>query len=235
MRLWLRNITLTLGAVLLWLPLAACNAMGSFAFIYSADEIEGWVADAETGKPLEGVIVVAHWRLKGGLEGGTPIRELQIFESVTDQSGRYYFPSWGPKFAFSGYLGGESPGILLFKQGYKFQRLMNDPYMDENTSRSQWNKKTVKLEPFTGTLEQYSQHLFLLNDTLWISGFAIGRHSGDFCGWKSFPKMLRGMDELREKLEPLHLSGRSVASRLRSVDAQLRAAGCGTVTDLIGK
>jgi hypothetical protein len=231
----LNNPFLALGAALLWLPLAACNSMGSFAFIYSADAIEGWVADAETGKPLEEVIVVAHWRLKGGFEGGTPIRELQIFESVTDHSGRYYFPSWGPKFAFSGYLGDESPGILLFKQGYKFQRLMNDPYMDENTSRSQWNKKTVKVEPFTGTLEQYSQHLFGLNSDLWTAGFSVGYHSGDFCGWKSFPKMLRSMDELREKLEPLHLSGRSVASQLRSNDTQLRAAGCGTVTDLIGK
>ena len=107
--------------------------------------------------------------------------------------------------------------------------------MDRSTSRSQWNKKTVKLEPFTGTLEQYSQHLSLLNDDLWISGFAIGYHSGDYCGWKSFPNMLRALDKLDEKLKGLRLLNRSVVSQLRSNDAQLRAAGCGTVTDLIGK
>jgi len=225
----LNNPFLALGVGLLWAPLTACS---SIPFVYSADAIEGWVADAETSKPLEGVIVVAHWRLKGGFEGGTPIRELQIFESVTDHSGRYSFLAWGPKFSLSGYLGDESPGILLFKPGYKFQRLMNDPYMNTDASRSQWNKKTVKLEPFTGTLEQYSQHLFLLNDDLWISGFAVGHHSGDFCGWKSFPNMLRAMDKLDEKLKPL---ARTVVSRLRSNDAQLRAAGCGTVTELIGK
>jgi hypothetical protein len=221
---------LALGAPLL----TACNSIGPFAFIYSADPIEGWVTDAETGTALEGVIVVAHWRLNGGFEGGTPIRELQIFETLTDQNGRYSFPAWGPKFALSGHLD-QSPEILLFKRGYKFRRLNNDWYMDRNTSRSQWNKKTVKLEPFTGTLDQYSQHLWGLNDALWITGHAVGYHSGDFCGWKSFPKMLKAMDDLRKELEPLHISGRSVASQLRSNDAQLRAAGCGTVTDLIGK
>src|SRR5882724_3680630 len=81
MKLWLRSVFLTLGAALLWLPLSGCTAI---AFIYNAEPIEGWVADAETSKPLKGVIVVAHWVLKGGLEGGTRIRELQIFESVTD-------------------------------------------------------------------------------------------------------------------------------------------------------
>lgn len=234
MRLWSNNPFLALAAGLLWLPLAACNSMGSIAFIYSADPIEGWVADAETSKPLEGVIVVAHWRLKGGLEG-TPIRELQIFESITDHNGRYSFPGWGPKFALSGDLESESPGILLFKQGYKFQRLLNDPYMDRDTSRSGWNKKTVKLEPFTGTLEQYSQHLSLLNDDLWISGFAIGRHSGDFCGWKSFPNMLRQLSMLDREFQSAGVARRTVVASLSAGDAQLRAAGCGTVTDLIGK
>ena len=71
---------------LLWSPLA------SSAFSYNADAIEGWVVDRETGNPIEGVVVVAHWQLRGGLEGGTPIRELKILESVTDHDGRYSFP-----------------------------------------------------------------------------------------------------------------------------------------------
>src|SRR5258708_40037237 len=106
---------IALGIALVSAPLS------SYAFIfYNAEATEGWVADAETGKPIEGVIVVAHWRITGGLEGGTPINELKILETVTDESGRYSFPAWGPKLAFLsgifGSLGSESPEILMFKQ-----------------------------------------------------------------------------------------------------------------------
>src|SRR5882672_257399 len=73
---------LSLGVAMLGLPPSAC---ASFPFFYRAEAIEGWVADAETGMPLEGVIVVGHWRLKGGFEGGNPVAELKILESVTDQ------------------------------------------------------------------------------------------------------------------------------------------------------
>src|SRR2546422_4340820 len=100
---------LTLSVPLLGLPLSACH---SLTFFYSAEAIEGSVADAETGRPLEGVIAVAHWQLKGGFEGGTPIGELQILEAVTDPNGRYSFPAWGPKFALTGYL--EDAASILF-------------------------------------------------------------------------------------------------------------------------
>src|SRR5258708_16141131 len=107
-----RRMVAGLRVTALWMPLP------SYAVIYSAEATEGWVADAETGKPIEGVIVVAHWRITGGLEGGTPINELKILETVTDEIGRYSFPAWGPKLAFLsgvfGSLGRESPQILMF-------------------------------------------------------------------------------------------------------------------------
>jgi hypothetical protein len=207
----------------------------SFAFIYRAEAIEGWVIDTDTGRPLEGVIVVAHWQLRGGFEGGTPIRQLQILETVTDKNGHYLFPAWGPKFALMGQLRSESPEILMFKPGYKFQLLNNPWYSDRDTTKSDWNGKTVKLERFTGTLGQYAQHLWLLNNTLWNAGYTVGEHSGDFCGWKSFPRMLRAMDELDRKLEPLRVMETSVTHKLRANEAKLLAAGCGSVTDLLGK
>ena len=224
---------LTLSIPLLGLPLSACH---SLTFFYSAEAIEGSVADAETGRPLEGVIAVAHWRLNGGFEGGTPIKELQILEAVTDPNGRYSFPAWGPRFASTGYLEEYAPSILFFKPGYKFLRVNNDHwYPGRDMSRSDWNGRTVKLERFRGTLPEYAQHMSPFNDELWIAGFAVGYHSGDPCGWKSFPKMLKAMDELEEQLKPLRLMHRTVAAQLRAAEVQLRAAGCGTVTDLIGK
>lgn len=218
-----------LGVAALWMPLA------SYALVYSAEAIEGWVIDAETGKPIEGVIVLAHWQLKGGFEGGTPVNELKILESVTDKGGRYSFPAWGPKFALMGQLRSASPEILMFKRGYKFQRLNNNWYRDRDTSTSDWNKKTVKLEPFAGTLEQYAQHLSSLSSDLWTTGYGVGDHWGDYCGWKSFPNMLRAMDELDKEIKPLRLMWSTVTADLRLADAKLRAAGCGSVADLLGK
>ncbi len=218
---------------MLGLPLSACH---SLTFFYSAEAIEGSVADAETGRPLEGVITVAHWQLKGGFEGGTSIKELQILEAVTDPNGRYSFAAWGPRFASIGHLDEYSPNILFFKPGYKFLRVSNDHwYPGRDMSKSDWNGRTVKLEPFKGTLREYAQHMSPFNDELWIAGYAVRYHSGDPCGWKSFPRMLKAMDKLEEQLKPLRLMHNTVAAQLRAADVQLRAAGCGTVADLIGR
>ena len=106
----------------LLLPLQACGA----PFWYKAEPIEAWVVDAETNQPLEGVIVVAHWQLKGGLEGGNPVGEMMVMETLTDAKGRFYFPAWGPKLrSLDGRLKTQSPGILLFKSGYEYRGLEN--------------------------------------------------------------------------------------------------------------
>ena len=60
--------------MLLLLPLQSC------AFYYSAAPIEAWVVDAETGKPLEGVIVSANWQLKAG-KWNRPL--LSVTASIT--------------------------------------------------------------------------------------------------------------------------------------------------------
>ena len=46
------------------LPLQGCSRD------YSATAIEAWIVDTETKQPLEGVVVVADWKLEFGLEGG---------------------------------------------------------------------------------------------------------------------------------------------------------------------
>ena len=219
---------LGLVTMLLWPP----NSFG--AFLYSAEAIEGWVVDSAQGKPLESVIVVAHWQLKFGLEGGSPINELKIMETVTDSNGHYAFPAWGPKFAFIGTLEMESPQILLFKQGYKYMGLVNTWRPDMDTSRSEWNGKKVKLDAFNGTIEEYGRHLTSLNDFLWAAGYAVGERMGDRCGWKSFPAMLRAMDKLDYEFAKLRSGIRTVAARLRDNDDRLRASGCGSVSDLLG-
>lgn len=68
---------------------------------YSFTEIKGTVIDAETKKPIEGVVVVAlwkiNWRGRPGIyyEGGTA-KVIHAEEAVTDKDGKYTIPAWGP-------------------------------------------------------------------------------------------------------------------------------------------
>jgi len=222
------NLWLILGVALLWQPLSAS------AFIYSAEAIEGWVLDAGTDKPIEGVIVVAHWQLKGGFEGGNPVGELKIIETVTDQNGRYYFPSWGPKFAWSGHLKSESPEILLFRPGYKYLGLSNRWYRDRDTSKSDWNGKTVKLEPFSGTLAQYAEQLSSLSSSLETLGYGVSHELGDPCGWRMFPKMLRALDQLETDFRRAGVMQGTVVSFFKANDVLLQKKGCGSVLEILG-
>jgi hypothetical protein len=62
---------------------------------HSSEPIEAWVIDAETKKPLEGVIVTANWELTGGWEGSYPKGQMMVMEAVSDANGRFRFPGWG--------------------------------------------------------------------------------------------------------------------------------------------
>lgn len=210
-----------LVAVLAWLPLSGC------ATVYHAEAIEGWVVDAETNEPLEGVIIVANWELRHPISAA-PIAQVQIYETVTDRNGRYSFPAWGPKaVATSGYMGGNSPGLWLFKPGYKARGYSNLYSETMGTTSFFYNKKTLKLERFTGTPAEYAEDLSMLSSDLW----GIGHAHGDPCGWKSFPKMLRALDSQEAEFRRAGVVQGTVVSGLRSNDANLRAAGCGSVDE----
>jgi hypothetical protein len=175
------------------LPLQAC------ATTYSAEPIEAWVVDAETGQPIEGVVVTANWELERGTVGGNvPFGQIMVMETVTDKVGRFYFPAWGPKstplyvpvpmLESSPHLVNRDPQMLLFKSGYKYKRLENAFAGDYNRGelrRSDWNGKTVKMETFRGTIKEYSAHL----------DFMPLRNLLEDCGWKNIPRMLIALSQ----------------------------------------
>ncbi len=213
--------TLAIGAAALLLPLSACG------FVYHAEPIEGWVVDAETNQPLEGVNIVAHWQLRGGVMEDNPIAQIHIDEAVTDRNGRYAFKGWGPKFALLGHLRDETPGLMFFKSGYKYFGTSNMPGSD--TSKSDWNKKTVKLEKFKGTLAEYAKHVGRLNSEL----TSIGQVWGDPCGWESFLSMIHALDVQAAEFERAGFNYGSVGSRIRSNAKNLQAAGCGSMEEIL--
>ncbi len=161
-----------------------------------------------------------------------PIAQIHIDEAVTDQKGHYVFKSWGPKFALLGYLR-DGPELMFFKSGYKYFGTSNMPGSD--TSKSEWNKKTVKLERFKGTLKEYAEHLFFSSlSSLWRIGYEIGYSMGDHCGWKSFPQMLRALNKLEAEYHAAEIKYGTVVSELRSNDKRLIEKGCGSILDVLG-
>ena len=146
---------------------------------YSATAIEAWIVDAETKLPLEGVIIVADWRLEFGLEGGQSA-ELKIMETVTDKNGRFYFPAWGPieipkDLPSEARLKNRDPQILMFLNSYEpkityNERPIKSMGMHGKSVRS-WdgNGKTIELKKFKGEMKDYASRL----GGLWDPSFLL--------------------------------------------------------------
>ena len=91
------------------------------------------------------------------------------------------------------------------------------------------------MERFKGTLAEYAEHLdFSSLSSLYNIGFAIGDSLGDFCGWKSFPQMLRALDKLEAEYRAAGITHGMVVSRLKANDRHLIEKGCGSVFDVLG-
>jgi hypothetical protein len=100
------------------LPLAACAAGPPSR--YSAESLEAWVVDDETSQPLEGVNVVAHWALFGGMHTDV-VGQLMVMETVTDAQGRFFFPAWGPKKRPQGFLWYADPTLSTVQEWVHLQ------------------------------------------------------------------------------------------------------------------
>ena len=188
-----KHVFLQLFALIFALPLSACSTT------YSAEAIEAWVVDAETGQPISGVVVTANWELETGSVGGNvPAGQIMVMETVTDDKGRFYFSAWGPKstppsfpvplLRSEPHLVNRDPHMLLFKSGYKWVGLENTPMINYNRGslrRSEWNGKTIKMEKFQGAIREYSAHL----DRMPLHNLIAG------CEWRNIPRMLIAISE----------------------------------------
>ena len=105
----------------------------------------GQVTDAETGEPIEGVIVVALW--KGDVNPIVDSTQIcyHVETAVSDENGKYRVPGWvGGKFGVMGsYIITES-----YKQGY-----------ERVPVNGRYSKNEVKMAIFTGTLESRMSYL----------------------------------------------------------------------------
>lgn len=181
---------------------------------YSAESIEGWVVDADTNEPLEGVVVVAAWILDGWT---TPfikfdrVGTLELMESVTDSDGRFNFPAWGPlRRPRDGVLWAQDPELLFFKSGYDIEILSNPltskiPTNSVRTSR--WNGKTIKLKKFEGDVKRYANR---------VRSFGDGsvENALEDCSWQKIPNTIIALRRENERLEQYGVRGVTVERML---------------------
>jgi len=105
-------ISITFGLVLF-------SATLSFAWpLYSKPEFRGRVIDAETKQPIEGsVVVVLYEKWEFGGPGGGYTLPMDAKETLTDNKGEFYLPSYK---TIIGPLSREREvSFIIFKPGYK--------------------------------------------------------------------------------------------------------------------
>lgn len=159
--------------------------------VHTAEPIQAWIISAENGQPIEHVVVVAHWQMKGGMEGGNDVGQLMVMEARTDDKGRFAFPGWGPKIAWAGNIKWARPELLIFKTAYKplalsNYPLINDPHARDFVLKSEWNGKTIKLAASAPEAAERLIDFALLDNKLHT---VIGNYKA--CEWKKIPNMLR--------------------------------------------
>lgn len=120
--------------------------------------ITGTVIDAETGKPIEGTVVLAQWTATKGF-GLTYHERYKVIETVTDKEG---------KFIVSGVLNPfvDPPEVVIYKEGYVAWR--NDFIFPDYKKREdfKWkNNYIFKLKPFKKGYS-HSQHISFISTAL---------------------------------------------------------------------
>lgn len=120
--------------------------------IFHDSSITGYVIDAETRKPLEGVVVAGLWELTQYFSHGSGgYAKISLVE--TDKEGRFKIPCWltFKPWTFNSSMSDGAPIIVIYKPGYKFShrvllaRYSHDIAMSEE--ERQYLKETNSIEP----------------------------------------------------------------------------------------
>jgi hypothetical protein len=163
---------------------------------YSARPTTGTVVDASTKEPIAGAVVIAEWILQGGMEHSR-VGTFKIFEAVTDKTGRFEIPGWGPEpAAANGVLDRYDPVIRILKPGYAPGGGLNPapvPIGERAAMQDHsWTSKyeTFELARFTGSAVAYQGKweaiAGLLYDVL---------NNGSGCDWKRIPRTVRMIED----------------------------------------
>lgn len=211
------------------LGLIALGSLSGCATTYSAAPLQAWVVDAETGAPVEGAVVVAHWRLRFGLEGqGT---DLELMEAVTGADGRFAFPAWGPKplppdVPSSAYLLNLDPQLIVLKSGYLPRAVANtirsmEPGPGPSLRTSEWNARRIEIMRTSVTDRAYVGRL---------ESVLVGVSWGG-CGWTRIPRAMVALDREARRLS--HLGIDHIIPNMRRIINTSERKECANVHEIL--
>ena len=202
------------------------SLLGGCSTMLSAEPVTARVVDADTGKPLAGVAVMAFWELhQGSLFGHSfGCGAIDIEEGVTDADGRFHIPGWGPV-SSSCDMRGLNPILMLFKPGYEADGVNNnplDPVATVSVSRSRWNGKTIELHVADTDLRRVDARSYAYNFSSFNDNLARFVLAG--CNWKKIPHMLRAIAIQEQEFRTAGQVFDTVVSRLIRLDAEIQKA-----------
>jgi len=229
----MRKVALSWSLLLVCLSWLFPGCVFARPLVYVAKSVSGQVVDADTGQPLEGVIVTINWELTGGMHH-YPQGQAHVDETITDAQGKFTFPGWGPKpAAVTAHLYESTPQLLFFKSGYGWAKCVSDLDTYVNTRiplSSDCDRKTIKLKKFTGSFEEYAKRTGLLDD---YYRFAFNAESN--CEWKQIPRMLVALHLENKRLTASGVSNASYYLRtIEMKDQNYRLTQkCGSIQEFL--
>jgi len=122
--------------------------------------ISGTVVDAETGKPIEGAVVLVEWTIKKGI-GDKHTESVKVAEVLTDKDGKFDLPGCYQPFV-------EAPDLTIYKRGYV---AWNNKYIfrDGNRADFTWQSSMTCRVAILKTDYSYEAHMSFIRG-LMLSG-----------------------------------------------------------------
>lgn len=165
----------------------------------SADPIDSQVVDADTGAPIEGAVVLAHWELRSGSLSGDslPCGSANVEDTVTDKDGKFHIPGWGPTMpGCSGEMRQGNPQLYVFKPGYYSRDVPNGfpDTMSVMTTHNAWRDEPLPLLKIPDIDPAKSEgDKFRSLQSLETSMALFIEDMPTQCNWKKAPNMLRAL------------------------------------------
>lgn len=147
------RVTTLLIMTFVFLFTSSCSG-GQQWILFNDKEIKGSVVDAETGKPIEGAIVIGMWALTQiPGEGFGGYAKIQV--EITDKEGKFTIPSWTTfkPWKLLSVTHGLAPKIVIYKPGYKLywsHKVVREGYPDHyeiTAEEKQRIKEAASLNP----------------------------------------------------------------------------------------
>jgi hypothetical protein len=147
--------------------------------------LNGRVLDADTGKGVEGAVVVATWLIQSPINA-VPVGYVELQESRTGANGEFQLAGWGPRFRTRGANAPAQPQIRIIRQGYR--PLIE--YVDSGTSR-QNGDVVFRMQREMGSLAEQAEILQDVGSSTFFAFFA----SPFSCEWQRIPLYLQALRE----------------------------------------